>query len=139
SPVSDQVRLSASYPTKSVVVGNPAPVVMIVLDELPLESVVDSDGHVGGDLYPHLAELGRESDTYLNTTSNAWATVLSVPSLLTGRLPTSDRLPVAATHGDTLYTLLGKSYDVRVHELLSLCPTSLCPQPKSGLVSRGLG
>jgi hypothetical protein len=139
SPVSDQVRLSASYPTKSVVVGNPAPVVMIVLDELPLESVVDSDGQVDDDLYPHLAELGRESDTYLNTTSNAWATVLSVPSLLTGRLPTSDRLPVATTHGDNLFTLLGKSYDVRVHELLSLCPTSLCPQPKSGLVPRGLG
>lgn len=139
SPVSDQVRLSATYPAKSVTVGNPAPVVMIVLDEFPLESVIDEEGQVDEDLYPHLAELGRESDTYLNATSNAWATVLSVPSLLTGTLPTSDRLPVATTHGDNLFTLLGKSYDVRAHELLSLCPASLCPQPKSGLVPRGLG
>ena len=140
SPVADQVRSSDNLPGMSVAVGNPAPVVMLVLDEFPLASVVDGDGQLEKDLYPNLATLQRQSNTYLNATSNAWATTLSVPSLLTGRLPEGDRLPVAASQPRNLFTLLGKSHELRVHELLSMCPTSLCPRKDSGgLIPRGFG
>ena len=140
SPVADQVRLSDSLPGMSVTVRNPAPVVVVVFDEFPMASLVDADGQLDSDLYPNLAALQRESNTYLNATSNAWATTFSVPSLLTGRLPHGDRLPVAATQPKNLFTLLGKSHELRVHELLSMCPTSLCPRKDSGrLIPRGFG
>ena len=37
--------------------GRPAPVVMLMLDELPLRSLVDADGQLDAELFPHLAAL----------------------------------------------------------------------------------
>jgi hypothetical protein len=140
SPVSAQVRESETVPAKQVAVGRPAPVVMVVLDELPLRSLVDSDGQLDADLFPHLAALQDQTDVFLNASSNAWATTYSVPSLLTGQLPQGRTIPVATTHPDNAFTLLARSHDLRVHELLGLCPESLCPRPeRTGILPRGTG
>ena len=140
SPVSAQVRESDEVPAKRVTVGTPAPVVMLVLDELPLRSLVDSDGTIDAELYPNLAALQDQTDVFLNASSNAWATTYSVPSLLTGQLPAGRTIPIATTHPDNAFTLLARSHELRVHELLGLCPESLCPLPeRSGILPRGTG
>ncbi len=140
SPVSAQVRESDNVSAKRVTVGTPAPVVMLMLDELPLRSLVDSDGRIDAELYPNLAALQQQTDVFLNASSNAWATTYSVPSLLTGQLPAGRTIPVATTHPDNAFTLLARSHELRVHELLGLCPQSLCPLPaRSGVLPRGTG
>ncbi len=140
SPVSAQVRQSETVPAKRVTVGTPAPVVMLVLDELPLRSLVGSDGTIDAELYPNFAALQGQTDAFLNASSNAWATTYSVPSLLTGRLPAGRTIPVATTHPDNAFTLLARSHELRVNELLGLCPESLCPLPEgSGILPRGTG
>ncbi len=129
SPVSAQVTRSENVPAKQVTVGRPAPVVMLMLDELPLRSVVDADGQLDAELFPHLAALQQDTDVFLNASSNAWATTYSVPSMLTGQLPQGRTIPVATSHPDNAFTLLARSHELRVHELLGLCPESLCPRP----------
>ena len=140
SPVSAQVTRAENVPAKQVTVGRPAPVVMLMLDELPLRSVVDADGQLDAELFPHLAALQQDTDVFLNASSNAWATTYSVPSMLTGQLPRGRTIPVATSHPDNAFTLLARSHELRVHELLGLCPESLCPRPdRSGLLPRGTG
>jgi hypothetical protein len=124
-----------------VEVGNPAPVVMLVLDELPLESLLRADGEVDATLYPNLARLAGDSHWFRNTTTATSTTWHAVPSILSGQLPDGRAVPPSsAHHPDNAFTLLGDSYDMRVTETLSrLCPTSVCtPTTPSSSVWRGL-
>ncbi len=128
TPVSGLVLPHGGTVAGDARVGRPAPVVMLVLDEFPLASLLGPDGQIDADLYPHVAALAAGSNTYLNVTSNSGRTPYSVPSILTGEMPDGHDVPTAATHPDSLFTLLGRSHDLRVHELLNMCPGSLCGQ-----------
>ena len=56
---------------------------------------------------------------------------------MTGRLPRTGQLPVLADHPQNLFTLLGESYRLRVHEEVTyLCPKRYCPRPKSPFLDR---
>jgi hypothetical protein len=112
----------------------PTPVVMIVLDELPLASLIDGEGHIERRLFPNFARLEADATWYRNHTTVAPATVAAVPAILTGRWPELGRAsPTAANHPENLFTLLGDQYDLHVHETgTRLCPASLCPAPAYG-------
>jgi hypothetical protein len=57
----------------------------------------------------------------------------SVPAILSGRYPVRRSLPIASDHPETLFTLLGASHAVSVHEPISrLCPQSLCDHGGEG-------
>lgn len=108
-------------------IGNPARVLMVVLDELPLASILDGSGGVDADLYPNLAALARTSTWYRNTTTVAPDTEKAVPAVVTGRYPAVDLLPIAADHPDSLFRLLGGRYRMNVHEPVErLCPDTIC-------------
>ncbi len=130
TPVSGLVLADGGPVAQKVTIGQPAPVVMVVLDEFPLASLLGADDQIDADLYPHLAALQASSNTYLNATSNSPRTPYSVPSMLTGQLPAEGDLPTAATRPDNLFALLGRSHDLRVHELLSMCPDELCSRER---------
>jgi hypothetical protein len=123
-----------------VEVGTPAPVVMVVLDELPLESLIGPDGTLDQELYPNLAALAGDAHWFRNTTTVAPATWHAVPAIVTGRYPAEGANPIAADHPESLFTLLGGSYDLNVTETISrMCPTSLCePRAEDAEVGRGL-
>ena len=139
SPTSD--LLGDDVGAADVAVGAPAPVVMVVLDELPLESLLTADGEIDATLYPNIAELAAGSHWYRNTTTVTSSTWHAMPSILTGQLPEDGTAPVASQHPDNLFTLLGGSMDLRVTETVSrMCSASLCPPTTSGSeVWRGLG
>jgi hypothetical protein len=125
SPTADLLRDDTV--AASVGVGNPAPVVMVVLDELPLESLLDADGEIDARLFPNLARLAGDSHWFRNATSVAPATWHAVPAILTGQLPEDGTTPTASGHPENLFTLLGASYELHVTETISrLCPSSLC-------------
>ncbi len=107
------------------------PVVMIVLDELPLSSLLDGNGAIDSDAFPALAELAQNATFARNHTTVAPDTPDAVPAILTGTLPSdSSALATASDHPRSLFTLLGSQYRIRASEHVThLCPDSLCEEP----------
>ena len=113
--------------------GRPGPVVMVLMDEFPLRSLLDSQGRIDARLYPNFARLAGGSTWYRNATAVAGLTSNAVPAMLTGRYPAQYRLPVASEYPDNLFTLLSRSYHyrLRVFEgVTQLCPPGICPDAK---------
>ena len=104
-----------------------APVVLVIFDELPVHSLMAADGRVDARRFPNFARLARDATWYRNTTSVAQDTPYAVPAILDARLPRQERLPVAADHPQSLFTMLAGRYELHVREeATSLCPPSLC-------------
>lgn len=143
SPVTDIVlgRDNVAAAADGVTVGDPAPVVMIVLDELPLVSLLDEDDHINAAQFPNLARLSGDATWFRNESSVAPSTPEAVPAILTGTYPTDpDALPDASTYPDNLFTLLGATYRENVWEgVTHLCPTDVCPEDNGGQGGGTLG
>jgi hypothetical protein len=109
-------------------VGPHPPIVVIVLDELPLVSLLDTTGAVDAARVPHFARLAAGSTWYRNATAVSPHTTYAVPSMLTGRFPTGVQAPHYSRYPRNLFTLLGEEYDIRAWESVTrLCPPRLCP------------
>ncbi|MGC1211681.1 MAG: sulfatase-like hydrolase/transferase, partial [Micromonospora sp.] len=114
------------------------PVVMIVLDELPLVSLLGPDGRIDATRYPNFAELARGSTWYRNATGVSGWTPYALPAMLTGRYPAEPLAPHYSQYPDNLFTALGGLYEIRAEESITrLCPPSRCEQPASP--EQGLG
>ncbi|HMU25978.1 MAG TPA: sulfatase-like hydrolase/transferase [Solirubrobacterales bacterium] len=112
-----------------VKIGTPAPVVMVVFDEFPVGSLMKPDGQIDGTRYPAFAELAGHSTWYRNTSAAAAYTPLAVPAIFSGQKPNNDDLPIASDYPHSVFTLLGKTYDLRVMEAATrICPDTLCPE-----------
>ena len=111
-----------------VKVADPAPVVMVVFDELPTGSLMTPDGGIDRSRYPAFSEMADHSTWYREATADAAYTPLAVPAILSGEKPDNDRLPIAADYPRSIFTLLGKNYELRVMEAATrICPDDLCP------------
>lgn len=125
-----------------VAIEDPAPVVMVVLDELPTVSLLDDDGAIDAERLPALAGLAADATWYRNHSTVAPLTPSALPAILTGQLPDGEGVvPVAAAHPDSIFTLLGGTYDVHATETLTrVCPASVCEVagPASRVVVRSL-
>jgi Sulfatase len=115
------------------------PVVLLMLDELPLTSLLDSSGRIDARLYPNFAKLAGQSTFYRNATAVSGLTNWAVPSILTGRYPAKgeeDASPTAAQYPDNLFTLLGRSYDVEQFQVVTqLCPAEVCKATRDSVPS----
>jgi Sulfatase len=135
SPVAELLRpaaTSAAEPSGAAQNGKKAPIVVLLLDELPLRSLLDHRGRIDRRLYPNFARLAAGSTWYRNATGVAGMTRWAMPAMLTGRYPVRDVAPIASRYPNNLFTLLGRSngYDMRVFEGISqLCPPAICPTP----------
>ncbi|WP_194823291.1 sulfatase-like hydrolase/transferase [Micromonospora sp. S-DT3-3-22] len=118
--------------------GSHPPVVMIVLDELPLVSLLGPDGRIDATRYPNFAELAGGSTWYRNATGVSGWTPYALPAMLTGRYPSTPSAPHYSQYPDNLFTALGGLYDIRAQESITrLCPPSRCDQPVAP--EQGLG
>lgn len=123
------VEPEAAAATAALADGGP-PIVMVVLDALPTAAMLDGTGRIDDELYPNLAELAATSTWYRNHTVVAPFTLASVPAMLSGDYPDGSGGPTAVDHPRNLFTLLGESHDLSVHEQVTfLCPDRLCPRP----------
>lgn len=128
SPVSTLVR-PAEHAAAAGAGGQHPPVLFVLLDELPTDSILDATGAVDSTLFPNLAGLAATSTWYRNHTAVADKTVMSVPAIATGHLPDpGPESPVVADgYPDNLLTLLAPTHEVHATEWMSsLCPPSLC-------------
>ena len=134
SPAADLVRTGdahAAAANSSESEGGP-PVVVFLLDELPLASIMRSDGTIAADLFPNFAELAASSTWYRNATTVALRTFYAIPAVLTGNYPAAREIPISGNYPDNLFTWLESSYDIQADETMTrLCPTDLCPRDTS--------
>jgi hypothetical protein len=108
-------------------IDNPAPIIMVVFDELPVISLMDERRRIDPILYPNFADLARDSYWFRNVASVSGSTTHAIPAILSGLYPHRDGMPTAAEYPDTLFTLLGGSYEMHVYESdTMLCPETLC-------------
>jgi hypothetical protein len=109
-------------------VGSPSHIVMFQLDEMPLASLMDTDGTINEALFPSFARLAGEGTWYRNALSDSIATTQSVPAILTGVKGEEGKSPSYVDHPDNLFTLIGDSYEMHVIEWVAeLCPEETCP------------
>jgi hypothetical protein len=126
SPVSKLLRTSEAGAAARGV--KPVPIVMLVLDELPLASLIDASGEINHALYPNFAELASRSTWYRNYTASETFTRYAIPTMLTGN-SVKDRSKgvLAADHPDNIFSLLAKSHRLEVVETITaLCPPQEC-------------
>jgi hypothetical protein len=115
--------------------GATPPVVMVLLDELPLVSLLNSQGQVDERVYPNFARLAGTSHWYRNATGVGSFTSYAVPSMLSGRWPTKKLVPSYVDHPDNLFSFLAPDYRIRAFETITqLCDPTLCDNtdPASG-------
>ncbi len=139
SPVSKLLGGNEAEAAQLDGIDNPAPVVLVVLDEFPLASLIDADGELDAELYPNFARFTDEGTWYRNATAVTQYTGRSIPAILTGRYPEGQDDPLASDHPENLFTLVGDSYDLSVSESTTrLCPTNLCGESgTAGATSSG--
>jgi Sulfatase len=130
SSQASKVVFQSNPPAAKVAVKHPTRVVMVVMDEFPLESLLDGHGKIDATLFPNFAALSHGSTWYRNDSTVAPFTEAAVPAILTGQFPQDEKAqPTAAEHPENLFTLLGGTYNLNVHESLThLCPDTLCTQ-----------
>lgn len=136
SPVAGVLRQSGSLP-EIPAVETASPAVLVVFDEFPLLTLLDSDGAIDGQLFPNLAALAGEATFFRNATSVAARTTHAVPSILTGRFPRADVAPTNSLHPENLFSLLQPSHRIHAYEAVtSLCPPAACPEANAHRGSR---
>lgn len=129
SPVSDLVWPPEEAHARTAPGKASAPVVLVVFDEFAGMSIMEARGRVDAVRFPGFGRLARTSTWYRNALSVSKATERAVPSILTGRHVERGTLPIHADHPNNLFTLLGESHELNVHEgVTRLCPARLCPQ-----------
>jgi Sulfatase len=103
------------------------PVALVVLDELPLASLLRANGQLNTTRFPNFGRLAAASTWYRNATAVSPNTPESVPTILTGHFPEDGVLPTSADQPINVFTLLGGEYDVHAFEgVTDLCPDTVC-------------
>ena len=129
SPTGDLVRPAAAGSTSDGgrARGTTPPVVMVLLDELPLVSLLNSQGQVDERVYPNFARLAGTSHWFRNATGVGSFTSYAVPSMLSGRYPVKKLVPSYVDHPDNLFSFLAPDYRIRAFETITqLCDPALC-------------
>ena len=127
SPVASLVRTGEARAEVARIDAARAPVVVVVLDELPLNSLLDERGRIDAVRFPAFAALARRADWFPNATAVHEGTLWAVPAILTGRVPVPRQLPRFEHHRRNLFTLLGGRYRVEAIEGgTRLCPATVC-------------
>lgn len=136
SPV-DRLVFPADVEVSTAAVRGSTPVVLVILDELPVISLMNAKQEIDAERYPNFARLARDSTWFRTASTVSGTTTLAVPAILTGRRPRRGRLPVYQNHPQNLFTLLGGRYNLHVQESQTrICPEELCGRRHSDTTER---
>jgi hypothetical protein len=104
------------------------PIVLVIFDELPLNSLLDAGGEIDAGRYPNFAALARDAYWFRNAGTVSSDTVWAVPAILSGRYPTTrDAVPTLGYYPVNLFTALARRYDIFPFlRFQKLCPPRAC-------------
>jgi hypothetical protein len=104
------------------------PIVVVVLDEFPTETLTKPGGEIDAKRYPHFAALARTSTWFRNGYTVFDSTFKALPSILDGRMPAPRTAADVRSHQPSIYHMLhGLGYDVvKVESASAVCPPWIC-------------
>ena len=104
------------------------PIVFIVFDEFPLNSLLNEDREIDSGRYPHFSALAADAYWFRNAVTVSSNTVWSVPAIASGRYPTEPgAVPTRRYYPNNVFTMLSGQYEITVFgRFLQLCPPAEC-------------
>jgi hypothetical protein len=105
------------------------PVVIVVFDEFPADTLIGPDGRIDAARYPNFAALAGTSTWFRNGQTIYDSTFKAVPAILDSRMPRSGTAPDVRSHQPSIFHLMDRlGYDViKVESGTALCPPRICP------------
>lgn len=104
-----------------------APIVVVLLDELPSNTLVDDRGRLDAERYPGFAELARNATWFKNAYTVYDSTERAQPAIMDGNLPEEDHQPISGDHPNSIFSLFGKTHRMNVsEEATSVCSRDIC-------------
>jgi Sulfatase len=109
------------------------PVVMIVMDEFPVDALLGPDGDIDPVRFPNFAALAATGTWFRNASTVYDSTTRAIPAVFDGKLPRRRFNADYRTHPRTVYDLFGpRGYRiVRNEEATSLCPPRYCRRARA--------
>lgn len=106
-----------------------APIVVVLLDELPSNTLVDDRDRLDAKRFPGFGELARNATWFRNAYTVYDSTERAQPAIMDGNLPEKDRQPISSDHPNSIFTLFARSHRMNVdEEATAVCPRDLCKQ-----------
>ena len=114
--------------TNAAPVEHAPPIVVVVFDEFPTNSLMNGDREIDGSRYPHFARLAGDATWYRNASTVSSQTVWAVPAMVTGKYPVEPHaVPTRRYYPNNLFAMLSESYQMTVFgRFLQLCPANAC-------------
>jgi Sulfatase len=104
-----------------------APIVVVLLDELPSNTLLDENDRVDAKRFPGFGELARSSTWFKNAYTVYDSTERAQPAIMDGNLPERDKQPISSDHPNSIFSLFAKTHRMNVdEEATSVCSRDLC-------------
>lgn len=104
-----------------------APIVVVLLDELPSNTLIGENDRIDAKRFPGFGELARTSTWFRNAYTVYDSTERAQPAIMDGNWPSKDKLPTSADHPNSIFSLFGKTHRLNVsEEATTVCSRDLC-------------
>ena len=104
-----------------------APIVVVLLDELPSTTLMDADGKLDTRRFPGFGELAKNATWFRNAYTVYDSTERAQPAIMDGNLPEEDHQPISGDHPNSIFSLFGKTHRMNVsEEATTVCSRDLC-------------
>ena len=104
------------------------PIVIVVFDEFPTSSLLNSEREIDRRRYPNFARFADDATWFRNASTVSSQTAWAVPAIVTGKYPIEPyAVPTRRYYPNNLFTMLSESYRMTVFgRFLQLCPANAC-------------
>jgi hypothetical protein len=104
-----------------------APIVVVLLDELPSNTLIGENDQIDAKRFPGFDELARTATWFRNAYTVYDSTERAQPAIMDGNLPSKDKLPTSSDHPNSIFSLFGKTHRLNVsEEATTVCSRDLC-------------
>jgi hypothetical protein len=114
-----------------------APIVVVLLDELPVNTLVNAEGELDTERFPGFGALAANATWFKNAYTVYDSTERAQPAIMDGNLPEKDHQPISSDHPNSIFSLFAKTHRMNVdEEATTVCSRDLC---ENTIVDEGYG
>jgi len=104
-----------------------APIVVVLLDELPSNTLIGEHDRLDTTRFPGFGELARNATWFRNAYTVYDSTERAQPAIMDGDWPSKDKLPTSSDHPNSIFSLFAKTHRLNVsEEATTVCSRDLC-------------
>jgi hypothetical protein len=104
-----------------------APIVVVLLDELPSNTIVDEHDRIDAKRFPGFGQLARSATWFRNAYTVYDSTERAQPAIMDGDLPEKDKQPISSDHPNSIFSLFAKTHRMNVdEEATAVCSRDIC-------------